>query len=112
MPDTSTLFLNKKQHFCDERGQDNEGERGGNAPRIVMEFGRYPKENKDALSLPAAGGGRRPARCCYRLFRERAVGNLTDAGTRTDKRKLHSKFSVRRGKRLIVSPCRVAGRVA
>lgn len=58
----------------------NEGritrKRGGNARRIVMEFGRYPKENKDALfplGRREAGDGRDGAVGCFERKRDESV---------------------------------------
>jgi hypothetical protein len=66
--DTSTLFLNKKQH----QAVANEGritrKRGGNARGgTVMEFGRYPEENKDASRLFRLNGD---GLCHCRLLRD------------------------------------------
>jgi len=66
--DTSTLFLNKKQH----QAVANEGritrKRGGNARGgTVMEFGRYPEKNKDSARLLRLNGDRL---CRCRLLRD------------------------------------------
>lgn len=50
---TSTLFLNKEQHFCDERGQE---ERGGKRAARNGIWPLPPKENKETrVSSPGRG---------------------------------------------------------
>lgn len=75
-----------------------------------MEFGRYPMENKDALFLPAAVRPAVTVGCFVSGGGGGKDGNLAGLreAPRSDKRKLHSKFSgTAREERLIVSPYRL-----
>jgi len=56
--DTSTLFLNKKQHqVVANEGRITRKRRGNARGGTVMEFGRYPEENKDVARLFRLNGG-------------------------------------------------------